>query len=345
MNIIESNLQWNGQLTLNNVPQMVVLHHAEATNCSIEDIDNWHKERGWIGCGYHFLVRKDGSIYRGRPENAEGAHCYGYNSNSIGVCFEGNYMADSMPDPQKAAGIELIKYILQKYNLSRIEPHRALYNTACPGDKFPFDDIKNAALNSQGSTVNYQPIQNRNWLQVGDTGDKVKDLQNKLIRLGYSLGAYGADGDYGKLTKNAVYKYQQDNGLQADGLAGQQTMSSINAKIAELDKPKPPVVNELIRGFQHVCNVMGYTHLDEDGIRGNCTNAVIAKILIQKGARNELVRWIQNRLISLGFSCGSCGADGDFGNGTLVAVQNFQASRGLSKDGIVGANTINALLK
>ncbi|MDT8719700.1 N-acetylmuramoyl-L-alanine amidase [Clostridium sp. 19966] len=339
MNIIETNLSWNGALTYNNVPQMVVIHHAEASTCTIQDIDNWHKERGWIGCGYHFLVRKDGSVYRGRPENAEGAHCYGYNSNSLGVCFEGNYMVDSMPDVQKQSGIELIKYLLQRYNLSRIEPHRALYNTSCPGNKFPFDDIKNASLNQQGSNVNYQPIQNRTWLQVGDSGDKVKDLQSKLSRLGYDCGS--VDGIYGKNTKNAVYKYQQDNGLSADGLAGEQTMASINTKIAELNKPK---IDTIILDFQHACNLSGYS-LAEDGIRGNCTNAVIAKILIQKGSKGELVRWVQNRLIAKGFAVGQAGADSDYGSSTKLAVQNFQMKCGLTVDGIVGQNTVNKLLQ
>ena len=105
MNIIETNLSWNGQLTLCNIPKMIVDHHAEASSCTIQDIDRWHKERGWAGCGYHYLVRKDGSIYRGRPENAEGAHCLGYNTVSIGICFEGSYMTETMPDVQKQAGI------------------------------------------------------------------------------------------------------------------------------------------------------------------------------------------------------------------------------------------------
>ncbi|MDT8717836.1 N-acetylmuramoyl-L-alanine amidase [Clostridium sp. 19966] len=342
MNIIEPNLSWNGALILNNVPKLIVDHHAEAFSCSIQDIDRWHKERGWIGCGYHFLVRKDGSVYRGRPENAEGAHCYGYNTNSLGVCFEGNYMEDSMPEVQKQAGIELHKYLIGKYQLDRIEPHRALYNTSCPGDKFPFDGIKNASLNSQGSTVNYQPIQNRSWLQVGDSGDKVKQLQSELIKLGYDLGQYGADGEYGQATKNAVYKFQQDNGLSSDGLAGEQTFNCLNSKAAGLEAPKE---NDVVKNFQQASNLAGYNHLSEDGIEGTATDAVISKALLQRGSRGELVKWLQNRLMALGFSCGSSGADGVFGNCTFVAVQNFQTSKGLAKDGIAGPDTIKTLLK
>lgn len=342
MNIIETNLLWNGALVFNNVPKLIIDHHAEASNCSLQDIDSWHKQRGWVGCGYHFLVRKDGSVYRGRPENAEGAHCYGYNSCSIGVCFEGNYMEDSMPQEQKQAGIELHKYLMEKYQLDRIEPHRALYNTSCPGDKFPFDEIKNASLNCQGSTVNYQPIQNRSWLQVGDSGDKVKELQAQLMELGYDLGSYGADGSYGQATKNAVYKFQQDNGLSADGLAGDQTFKCIKDKLSAISAPQG---NDIVKSFQQASNASGYGTLEVDGIEGPATDKAMSSILLQRGSKGEIVKWLQNRLIALGFSCGPSGADGDFGGCTFVAVQNFQASRGLARDGIAGVNTLKAMLK
>nr|WP_243240285.1 N-acetylmuramoyl-L-alanine amidase [[Clostridium] hylemonae] len=77
--------------------KLIILHHAEASNCTVQDIHRWHKNNGWAGIGYHFLVRKDGSIYRGRPEWAVGAHASGSNSDSIGICFEGAYMTETMP--------------------------------------------------------------------------------------------------------------------------------------------------------------------------------------------------------------------------------------------------------
>jgi len=67
--------------------------------------------------------------------------------------------------------------------------------------------------------------------------------------------------------------------------------------------------------------------------------------LVIEGAHNELVRWIQQRLISSGFSCGVTGADSYFGVNTLAAVKKIQTSRVLKSDGIVGSLTINQLLK
>lgn len=85
--------------------------------------------------------------------------------------------------------------------------------------------------------------------------------------------------------------------------------------------------------------------LIEDGFKGIHTIEVITKVMENRGAHNEFVRWIQKRLIALGFSSGIAGADSFFGPDTLLAVQYFQTSRGLKPDGIVGPLTIVQLLK
>lgn len=63
-------------------------------------------------------------------------------------------------------------------------------------------------------------ITERSYLKRGDKGQKVKDMQVMLIGCGYSCGKYGADGDFGTNTKNALLKFQHDNGLKEDGLYG-----------------------------------------------------------------------------------------------------------------------------
>jgi len=64
-------------------------------------------------------------------------------------------------------------------------------------------------------------------LRRGDKGEAVKDLQKKLISLGYALPKYGADGDFGKETEAAVKAFQADNGLKADGIAGEKTLAAL----------------------------------------------------------------------------------------------------------------------
>ena len=90
------NYSWNGKLSTRKSTTRIILHHAESSNCTADDIHQWHLNRGWIGIGYNFFVRKDGSIYRGRPENAVGSHASGANSNSIGICAEGRYMTETI---------------------------------------------------------------------------------------------------------------------------------------------------------------------------------------------------------------------------------------------------------
>jgi lysozyme len=120
-------------------------------------------------------------------------------------------------------------------------------------------------------------------------------------------------------------------------------------KSAIFISPSSPV-NLVVQSFQHATNLVGLRDkngdkLVEDGIKGTHTNEVIAKVLVTNGAHNELVRWIQQRLVSLGFSIGKTGADSYLGPSTLLAVKKFQASRGLKQDGIVGPLTITQLLK
>lgn len=81
---------------LNKIDQ-IILHYSETKpiqNIDIEDIRRWHKEKGWIDVGYHFFVKRNGIIQRGRPLNVTGAHTLGQNSGSIGICWEGGVDED-----------------------------------------------------------------------------------------------------------------------------------------------------------------------------------------------------------------------------------------------------------
>lgn len=67
----------------------------------------------------------------------------------------------------------------------------------------------------------------RPTLRRGDKGEAVKDLQKKLLALGYALPKYGADGDYGAETEKAVKAYQTASGLTADGIVGKKTWAAL----------------------------------------------------------------------------------------------------------------------
>ncbi len=60
----------------------------------IAEIDRWHKERGFLGVGYHFFIKRDGTRQKGRGINEVGAHVTGYNHKSVGLCMAGGTAAD-----------------------------------------------------------------------------------------------------------------------------------------------------------------------------------------------------------------------------------------------------------
>ena len=71
------------------------------------------------------------------------------------------------------------------------------------------------------------------YLKKGSKGAKVVELQKKLIQLGYNLGSYGADGDFGKTTEQAVLAFQKDHNLEIDGVVGSETWKAIDKALTQ----------------------------------------------------------------------------------------------------------------
>ena len=224
MKINEVTYKWNGALTKRRSTTRIILHHAAASKCTAQQIHSWHLANGWVGIGYHFFVRKDGSVYRGRPETVVGAHAGNNNYDSIGICFEGNFMTETMSEAQKRAGQELVQYLKDKYGISKVQKHSDVNATGCPGTRFPFKEIsegtaagKPAESTAEGFTAVFPQ------LSKGSKGDKVRVLQELLLGRGYDLGTYGADGDFGATTHRRVVAFQVRNHLVADGIVGKNT--------------------------------------------------------------------------------------------------------------------------
>ena len=142
MKVIEANLPRNGNFTRRSKTDEVILHHAEASSATVWDINAWHLDNGWVSIGYHYYIRKDGSIYRGRPEWAVGAHATGHNDRSIGICCEGAYMTETMPAAQLASLKALLRDIMGRYGKLALKRHRDVNSTSCPGDRFPWAEAQ-----------------------------------------------------------------------------------------------------------------------------------------------------------------------------------------------------------
>ena len=120
---------------------MIVLHCSAVRpdqQSSAAQIDTWHRQRGFhLGIGYHYVVRRNGSIEPGR-EWMVGAHCQNHNQHSIGVCYEGGLdirgqPADTRTEAQKASLRRLLEELHERYPRAVILGHHDLNpHKACP---------------------------------------------------------------------------------------------------------------------------------------------------------------------------------------------------------------------
>ena len=139
MDIIKPDYKWAHALTKRTQTTLLILHHSASTSATAEGIHAYHISLGWAGIAYHFLVRKDGSVYEGRPIDMIGGHTKDYNYCSIGICFEGNFEVEYMGDTQLKAGQELIASIIKKYPNIHVGQHKDYNPTECAGAHLPFN--------------------------------------------------------------------------------------------------------------------------------------------------------------------------------------------------------------
>lgn len=124
----------------------IILHCAatpEGKDYTVSQIRAWHttpkpKGNGWNDIGYHFVIYRDGSVHPGRPVEQQGAHCTGYNANSIGVCYIGGCAADGKTPKdtrtaaQKDALEALVRQLLKQYPGATVHGHNEFAAKACP---------------------------------------------------------------------------------------------------------------------------------------------------------------------------------------------------------------------
>lgn len=122
----------------------IILHCADtkpSMDIGVKEIKRWHiHERGWKDIGYHWVIRRDGKVEQGRPESVVGAHCSGYNTNSIGICLIGGMEENSSKPEDNFLPIQyeslvcLINEIRNRYPQYKlpIYGHNDFGNTSCP---------------------------------------------------------------------------------------------------------------------------------------------------------------------------------------------------------------------
>jgi N-acetylmuramoyl-L-alanine amidase len=119
--------------------------HCSATRPSqdigVADIRRWHLAQGWVDVGYHFVIRRDGTLETGRPAHVYGAHVAGFNDKSIGICLVGGVSENNINVPEENftiaqfATLEWLVWGLNfRYPDATCQGHRDFpgVNKACP---------------------------------------------------------------------------------------------------------------------------------------------------------------------------------------------------------------------
>ena len=121
--------------------QFIVVHctwSKPELDIGAAEIDRWHKRRGWLKIGYHFVIRRDGTIEQGRKLENRGAHVKGLNDSSIGICLVGGMGEhggdeDNFTQHQRDALADTLVFLKRVYPKAEIRSHRSFdSNKTCP---------------------------------------------------------------------------------------------------------------------------------------------------------------------------------------------------------------------
>jgi len=215
----------------------VFIHCSASDNAKHDNaatMDAWHKQRGWSGIGYHFFIRKNGQIERGRDINKTPAAQGGNNRATIAICLHG-LLKSKFTKKQLDALISFCHQINDAY-ASQISFHGHCEVSAKTCPVFDYKKVLGLSASGiltftvhdlltvqEGGVDTYVEVHETaaTTLRHGDKGFLVKNLQQQLTRLGYHVGK--VDGHFGKRTRAAVLAFQADNHLITDGVVGSAT--------------------------------------------------------------------------------------------------------------------------
>jgi len=131
--------------TLNHEDVEVLAVHASATppsmDIGVDEIRRWHLKRGWLDVGYHYVIRRDGTLEEGRALDTRGAHVAHHNHRSIGICLVGGVTEESVEVAEANFTFaqyktlkSLLDYLKDHFPNATIQGHRDFPNVAkeCP---------------------------------------------------------------------------------------------------------------------------------------------------------------------------------------------------------------------
>ncbi len=241
-----------------NRPVTRVFIHCSASDYPQHDnvatMDKWHKENGWSGVGYHIFGQKSGSAENGRSLEKTPAAQGGNNRGTIAICLHG-LKENKFTSAQKKFLIDICCQINAAYGGKvTFHGHCEVSAKSCPVLDYKavlkLDSEGRLGVKSSGKVglvaddkigdleaPEVKRFPDRATLRMGSEGPMVVWLQQELKELGYHSGA--VDGDFGRMTRDAVLSFQSDNHLIEDAIVGSGTYEALeDAEKRELGKER-----------------------------------------------------------------------------------------------------------
>lgn len=164
----------------------LVVHYSATyadQNLTVKDVDRMHRDRGWQMVGYHYVIRRDGTVERGRPDSMVGAHVGGQNTGKLGICWIGgldratgpNKGVDNRTPAQTESLIVLLRELLKKYPGAKVVGHRDLAPTQCPG----FDVQAWWAKVQKKAVAEHKPADPKAPAKTGNLGEQKSHVVQK----------------------------------------------------------------------------------------------------------------------------------------------------------------------
>lgn len=314
----------------------ITIHHM-AGNLSVETCGNVFQSRQ---ASSNYGIGSDGRVGMYVEEHNRAWTSYSSNNDgqavTIEVANDGGAPDWHVSDKALETLIDLCVDICQRNGIKELvytgdtsgnlTRHNMFTATTCPGpylqSKFPWiAEEVNKRLGNAKPTV--QPTKQNTILRRGSSGAEVKELQEKLIYIGYNCGGYGDDGSFGAGTETSVKEFQGNAGLTVDGIVGAETDKVLDAVY---DFAKSYSFDTFVR------EVQAATGAGVDGIPGKETLSKTVTISNTKNARHAVVKPVQKRLYAMGYATVG-NADGVAGSKFDKAMREYQRDHGCYVDG------------
>ncbi|MDN4493521.1 peptidoglycan recognition protein family protein [Ureibacillus aquaedulcis] len=150
MKIIQTNFHFLEPFEPLEKVQNIIVHHSSRKNMTAEQCHEFHQhKRGWSGIGYNYFIEKNGDIMEGRGQHV-GAHAYGHNRSSIGICMTGDFDLEMPTNEQWTSFLWLSGYMMKLHDLHphQVLGHRELEGVkkSCPGLLINLHEVRSQVM-------------------------------------------------------------------------------------------------------------------------------------------------------------------------------------------------------